>query len=105
VAPAPALVRLVLVGEATDLLTLGLGHHLRRDRRPLELLGARHDRVAVDEHDRPQRHLGLGLRAEELDLEALAGLDPVLLAAGGDDCVHDSSRVQWRRSVEGNGTG
>jgi hypothetical protein len=89
VTPALPLVRLVLVGEAPDLLALGLADDLGGDRRALELSRAGEDGVAVDQQHRPQLHRLLGVDVEPLDLERLALLDAVLLAAGVDDCVHD----------------
>jgi hypothetical protein len=41
-----------------------------------------------DDHDRPQLDGVADLAGELLDGELLAGLDPVLLAARGDDRVH-----------------
>src|SRR5262245_11289033 len=87
--PAAPLVGLRLVREAADLLALGLTDDLGGHRRALQLVGLRQHGVAVDDEDRPQLHGLLGVEVQPLDLEPLALLDAVLLAAGVDDCVHD----------------
>src|SRR5580704_5113476 len=74
VTPAAALVRLRLVGRGVDLLALAL----LDDPGLAELVGGGEDPVAVDEEHRGEVDLAAGVRAEPLDLESLAGLDPVL---------------------------
>src|SRR3954454_21431602 len=69
VSPPLALVRLVLVGEATDLGALDVAHDARLDRRAGEIAGLGHDPLAVDEQNRRERHLVLALgSAQALDL-------------------------------------
>src|SRR5581483_8882608 len=89
VTPAAALVRLALVGESPDLRALGVADDPCLDRGAAQGVGRREDALAVDDEDRRELDLRLGLRAEPLDLEALPGLDPVLLAAGADHCIHE----------------
>jgi hypothetical protein len=53
--------------------------------------------VAVGHEEDPlEGHRVPGLGVEELDLELGPDLDPVLLSAGLDDCVHGSSWTAWR---------
>src|SRR5205807_1103737 len=81
VAPPAALVGLVLVGEAADLGALGLADHPGRHLRRGQILHSGHDVVTVDdEHRREVDLVALGL-AQELDVDALALLDPRLLPA------------------------
>src|SRR5262249_39306276 len=98
-AEAPALVRLRLVDETVDLRALGLAEDPRPDARPAELVGRREDPRPVDDEHGVERDLAPLLLADELDLELLARLHLVLLAAGSDDGVHGRVRsledVAW----------
>src|SRR4051794_5477471 len=87
VAPPAALVRLVLVGEAPDLRAGCLAHDAGGHAGAGQVAGGGGDGVAVDEQDGREREL-VAVRAEALDVEQLALLDPVLLPTGLDDCVH-----------------
>src|SRR6266542_42056 len=81
---------LVLVLEDDDLLALDLAQHVRQDARAGDRWRTHGDVFAVaDEQHVAQLDLGAGLRRHLLDLQALPRLDPILPAAGGDDCVHD----------------
>src|SRR5690606_1268937 len=98
VPPAPPLVGLRLVGEAGDLRALRLAHDPGGDLGALQRLGAGQHGVAVDEEDGRELDL-LGLaHAQQLDVEPLAVLDPVLLATGLDDCVHALCLVRRARA-------
>src|SRR3954451_21514779 len=68
VAPTAPLVGLRLVGEAADLVALGLADDLGRDGRALELVGLRQHGLAVDEQHGPELHRLLGVRVQPLDL-------------------------------------
>src|SRR5882672_10560272 len=85
VAPRPALVRLVLVGEAFDLRALRLADDPRGDGRTVERGRGREHVVAVDEEHRLQGHV---FAVEQLHVEAVALGHAVLLATGLDHCVH-----------------
>src|SRR4051794_24427220 len=102
VTPPAALVRLVLVGEAPDLRPGRLAHDLGGHGGAGQVAGGGRHGGAVDEQDRREREL-VAVRAEALDVEELAFLDPVLLPTGLDDCVHlrasgplDNSRPSYR---------
>ena len=60
------------------------------------------DGVAVDEQHGRELELGAVVGADQLDLELLALLDPVLLAAGLDHCVHGAGNPsnRARKSAE-----
>src|SRR5918994_2015424 len=88
VAPAARAVGLVLVGEARDLGALGLTHDLGGDLGLAQGPGAREHLVAVDQEDGRELDLAVVTGADQLDLELLALLDPILLATALDDCVH-----------------
>ena len=52
--------------------------------------------VAVDEEHRRELELGALVGTDQLDLELLALLDPVLLATGFDHCVHGAGNPSNR---------
>src|SRR4051794_3804121 len=88
VTPTATLVRLVLVGEAADLRTLGLLEDPARDAGARQIGCGAHHGVAVDEQHGTEGDLGARLLAEQLHLHTVTLGDPRLLAAGLDDCVH-----------------
>src|SRR3954454_12735591 len=90
--PVPALVGLVLVGEAADLRALGLAHHARRDGGPGQVGRLGDDRLTVDEQHRCEGHLTVG-GAELLDLDAVALGHPLLLPTSADHCVHSPAML------------
>src|ERR1700730_4901828 len=98
VTPAAALVRLRLVRRGVDLLAFALLDDPGPAPGLPELVGGGEDPVAVDEEHRGEVDLAAGVRAEPLDLESLAGLDPVLLSAGAYHRVHRDLRGE-RRSL------
>src|SRR5882757_5584162 len=87
--PAPTVLPLAELAD-DDLRALQLPHDLRRHR------GARDERradpafaFAADEADLVERDgFAFGVPAAQVDLDAVAGLDPVLLVAIVDDGVH-----------------
>src|SRR5690349_21199486 len=95
VTPPLAVVRLRLVGEAVDLRPLRRADDLGLHRGAAQLTGGREHGVAVDQQDRAELDLAV-VDAEPLDVELLAGLDLVLLAAGGDHCVHGAEKPRGR---------
>src|SRR5690606_25495633 len=106
VTPAAPVVGLALVGEPGDLRPLGLAHDLGRDLRLAERLGPGEHDVAVDHEHGGELDLAVVGRTDQLDLQLLALLDPVLLAAGLDDCVHAiclCRRARGARNLEGDG--
>src|SRR5688500_15494279 len=87
-APATTAVGLVLVREAPNLRALGRPDDPSGDRRAGQLGRRGHNGVAVDEQDRPERHLGAVLFAEQFDVEGLALGDARLLPARLNDRIH-----------------
>ena len=87
-APALPVVPLRLVGEAVDLRAPGVADDLGLHHRAVELVGRGEHGVAVDDEDGRELDLAAVVETEALDVELLAGFDLVLLAAGGDHCVH-----------------
>src|SRR5258708_1044688 len=92
VTPAATLVGLRLVGEPADLLPAAFLDDAGHDPGGAELVGGGEDPVTVDEEHRGQLDLAARVAAEPLDLEPLAGLDPILLAACADHRVHRNLR-------------
>src|SRR4051812_47425089 len=92
-APAAAGSGLVLVGEAPDLGALRLADDGGRHRGAGQLVGRRHDDVAVDQQQGREGDLRPDVGAQALDVHAAAVGDLLLLAAGADDCVHRSDEL------------
>src|SRR5688500_15877806 len=92
-APATTAVGLVLVREAPDLGALGRPDDPSGDRSAGQCRRRRHDGVPVDQQDRPERHLGAVLFAEQLDVESLALGDARLLPARLDDRIHREEKL------------
>src|SRR5687768_2501407 len=86
--------------EDLHLVAAAVAHHGALD------LGAGNQRradayvVAVaDEQDFREGHGGADLGLERLDAQLRAGLDPVLLAPGLDDCEHESALLLKRPGI------
>ena len=92
VAPPTTLVALVLVGEAPDLAPLGVSHDAGRHARTNEGLRGSQHIIAVHHHHGGQLDVGVH-GSQSLDEDPLSLLDPVLLAAGGNHCVHSAVRL------------
>src|SRR4051794_34842572 len=91
VTPVAALVRLVLVGEALDLGTLGLAHHPGRHGGAGQVGGLGDDGVAIDQqHGREGQ---LAVSGQLLNLHAVALGYPLLLPTRTDHCVHRRSML------------
>src|SRR4051794_17721568 len=99
--PALPLVRLVLVGEASDLGAAGGTDHASGDTGTCELGGCGVRGIAVADVDGGEGDL-VGV-TETLDVEALALFDAVLLATGLDHVIHrgDTLAVRTRPAKPG----
>ena len=80
---------LVLVLEDDHLVALGVAEHFRPHREVCRLTAMQGTAVVSGDEDRFEAHTGV-FDGQVLDLEDVAGLDPVLLSSGADHCVHRS---------------
>src|SRR5262249_48762725 len=91
VALALVVAGLVLELVNPDLGALGLGHDLAGHRNLGERVGVGGHGLATDGQPRGKRHRRAGLTRELLHLDDVADSDAVLLAAGLDDRVHETT--------------
>jgi hypothetical protein len=90
--PPSTLVGLVLVGESSDLLTLDLTKNTRRNTGPRQLVRRGENILVVYDKNGIERDFFTFIGSEEFDGHYLACLYLLLLAAGGDDCIHTMSK-------------
>src|SRR5207237_6754714 len=88
-----------LGAEAPDLGVLAMRDDLGLDPGPVDERSADLDRIAFADEQDLEGDLGPDVPFELLDLEEVAFLDAVLLAAGADDCVHRSSLASRRAGL------